>query len=276
MADLLPASHADPEVVVDDLHKRFGEVLVLEGVNLTIRRGELVAIVGGSGCGKTVLLKTITFHFVPDSGRVLLADHEAPGSPLRDIATLDRDEMDRIRAHWAVVFQRNALLTGTVYYNLTLWPKEIKRQTDEELLPRARKALSDVGLDPDVQMFRDRDVLSGGMAKRVAIARALVMDPALVLYDEPTSGLDPEMASQIHELIRSTHLSMPQIGVPRTSIVVTHDTELLQQLRPRVIMLFKGKVSFDGNFEQFLGSDDPHIRPYLKQMAMLHARTPRD
>jgi phospholipid/cholesterol/gamma-HCH transport system ATP-binding protein len=260
------------EVVVEDLHKRFGDVSVLKGVELAIRRGELVAIVGGSGCGKTVLLKTITAHFTPDRGRVLLADHESSDSPLRDIFTLSREELDRIRAHWAVVFQRNALLTGSVLYNLSLWPKEIGGWTEERILPKAREALAAVGLDPDVQMHRDRDVLSGGMAKRVAIARALVMDPALILYDEPTSGLDPEMASQVQELIGATHRRMPSVGVARTSLVVTHDTELLERLRPRVVMLKDGRVHFDGDFESFAISQDASVRPYIRQMASLHAR----
>lgn len=261
------------EVVVEDVHKSFGEVQVLTGVDLTIGRGELVAIVGGSGCGKTVLLKTITAHFPPDRGRVLLADHESPERPLRDIFSLDRDALDRIRAHWAVVFQRNALLTGSVLYNLTLWPREILGKSEAEMMPAVREALRAVGLDPDVQMHRDRDVLSGGMAKRVAIARALVMDPALILYDEPSSGLDPDMASQVHELILSTHARRPATGDARTSIIVTHDTELLRRVRPRVIMLRDGKVSFDGDFERFLASREPAIEPYLRQMAMLHGRS---
>lgn len=263
----------DREVVVEDLHKAFGDVQVLKGVDLTVRRGELVAIVGGSGCGKTVLLKTITAHFAPDRGRVLLADHESPERPLRDIFTLDREALDRIRAHWAVVFQRNALLTGSVLYNLTIWPREILGKTEEEMLPAVRDALRAVGLDPEVQMHRDRDVLSGGMAKRVAIARALVMDPALILYDEPSSGLDPDMASQVHELILATHARRPAAGDARTSIIVTHDTELLRRVRPRVVMLRDGKVSFDGDFERFLSSKDPAIGPYLRQMAMLHGRS---
>lgn len=260
----------DREIVIEDLHKAFDGRPVLRGVGLTIKRGEVVAIVGGSGCGKTVLLQHIFGHHQPDSGRVLVADHETPGSPLRDLATLDEDAMDRIRVHWAIVFQRNALLSGTVFHNLALWPREIHEWDDARIMPLARKALTDVGLLPDDVLSRDREELSGGMAKRVAIARALVMDPVLILYDEPTAGLDPEMSRQIHELIRSTHLSRPAIDIPRTTLVVTHDTGLLRSLEPRVVMLFEGRVRFDGDFAHFLASDDPHIRPYLEQMAFLH------
>lgn len=268
------------EVVVEDLHKAFDGKPVLQGVNLNVQRGQMVAIVGGSGCGKTVLLKHITAHFRPDKGKVLVADHEAPlepdgAAPLCNLETLDEMRLDRIRTHWAVVFQRNALLTGTVFQNLAMLPREAKRMTDEQIMPLARKALVDVGLDPDLVMFRDREELSGGMAKRVAVARALVMDPILVMYDEPTAGLDPEMCAQIHGLIRATHQMQPAFaathpGVVRTSIVVTHDTELLRRLQPRIIMLHGGRVHFDGTFEQFAASNDAHIRPYLEQMDLLH------
>lgn len=267
------AAPQPPEVVVEDVYKSFDHP-VLRGVNLTVSRGEMVAIVGQSGGGKTVLLKLITGHYPPDKGRILLADHELAGAPLRDLQTRTDEKMDRIRRHWAIVFQRNALLTGSVYNNLALWPREILQKSDEELRPKARKALADVGLEPSEVIDKDRETLSGGMAKRVAIARALMMDPVLIMYDEPTAGLDPEMSAHIHGLIEATHQRRPALGIPRTSIVVTHDTELLRRLRPRIVMLMDGRVGFDGTFEQFTQSDDPRIRPYLDQMPLLHARAP--
>ena len=270
------------EVVVQDLHKAFDGKPVLTGVSLSVRRGEMVAIVGGSGCGKTVLLKHITGHLHADRGQVLVANHsvepDAQGNaPLLDIGTADEDALDQVREHWAVVFQRNALLTGDVFQNLAMLPREIRRMPDEQIVPLARKALVDVGLDPELVLHRDRDMLSGGMAKRVAVARALVMDPVLVIYDEPTSGLDPEMCEQIHELIRTTHQTQPNLattrpGVVRTTIVVTHDTELLRRLQPRVVMLHAGTVLFDGDFDAFIRSDDAHITPYLQQMHALNRR----
>lgn len=272
---------APPEIVIKDLRKSFEGKAVLQGVDLTIRSGEIVAVVGGSGCGKTVLLKLIMAHYPADGGTVQVADHESePGSdgaaPLLDIGTLDERQLDRIRVHWAVVFQRNALVTGDVFENLSVLPREVKGMTDEQVLPLARKALADVGLDPDAVMHRDREDLSGGMAKRVAVARAIVMDPVIVMYDEPTAGLDPEMSAQITELIGSTHRAQPSFaaahaGVRRTSIVVTHDTELLRRLRPRIVMLFDGKVLFDGSFDEFIHGTDPHIRPYVAQMPGINA-----
>ncbi|MDZ4829049.1 MAG: ATP-binding cassette domain-containing protein [Phycisphaerae bacterium] len=279
MSAVVTASGGAPEVVVENLHKAFDGKAVLSGINLTIRRGEMVAIVGGSGCGKTVLLKHITGHFAPDSGRVLVADHHCePGdagkAPLQDLEELDETGLDHIREHWAVVFQRNALLTGTVLHNLAVIPRETKGVSDEEFIPQARRALIDVGLDPDLVLHRNREQMSGGMAKRVAIARALVVDPVLVLYDEPTSGLDPEMCVQIQDLLRRTHETQPALaatrrGVVRTSIVVTHDTELLRRLTPRVVMLHGGGVLFDGSFADFAASSEPQVQPYLGQMAAL-------
>ena len=229
-----------------------------------------------------MLLKHITGHFIADKGRVWVADHESGTNgqgeaPLLEIGTASEDKLDEVRMHWAVVFQRNALLTGDVFDNLAMLPRELRAMTNEQILPLAVKALKDVGLDPELVLHRSRDMLSGGMAKRVAVARALVMDPVLILYDEPTSGLDPEMCVQIHDLIKATHDTQPQIaaernGAVRTTIVVTHDTELLRRLKPRVVMLHAGRVLFDGSFEAFTQSADPHIAPYLQQMHMLHQR----
>ena len=274
-------SIAPIELTIRDLHKSFAGKPVLQGVDLRIRSGEIVAVVGGSGCGKTVLLKLIMGHYPPDSGTVLVADHESPADasgapPLVDMSSIDERTLDRIRMHWAIVFQRNALVSGDVFENLAVLPREVKGMRDEQVTPVARKALQDVGLDPDAVMHRDREELSGGMAKRVAVARAIVMDPVIIMYDEPTAGLDPEMSAQIQELIGSTHRAQPSFvsnggGVRRTSIVVTHDTELLRRIRPRIVMLHAGKVLFDGTFDEFIRSDDPHVRPYLAQMPGINA-----
>ena len=275
------ASDAPREIVIEGLRKSFDGKPVLQGIDLTVRTGELVAVVGGSGCGKTVLLKLVMAHYPPDGGSVLVADHEAPlaadgAAPLVDFESLDETARDRIRIHWAIVFQRNALVSGDVFENLAVLPREVKGLSDEQILPLARKALVDVGLDPDLVMHRDREDLSGGMAKRVAVARAVVMDPIIMMYDEPTAGLDPEMAAQIQELIGATHRAQPAFaathpGVRRTSVVVTHDTELLRRLRPRIVMLSSGRVLFDGTFDEFVRSDDPHVRPYVAQMPGINA-----
>jgi len=267
-----PTNPVPIEILIQGLHKSFGDHRVLIGIDLTVRRGEILAIVGPSGCGKTVLLKHIMGILDPDSGSVSVADHEVPGSPLLNLCGLSEERMDEIRIHWAIVFQRNALFGGTVFENLALWPREIRRMSDGEILPLAKRALQDVGLDPDRTIDVKREALSGGMAKRVAVARALVMNPLLILYDEPTSGLDPDTGAQIHDLIRRTHLAETVQKIARTSIIVTHDTELLRRLRPRVVMMNEGRIYFDGPFAEFAASDLPMITPYVRQMPLLHER----
>jgi len=180
------------EIRVEGLHKAFGGNRVLEGIDLEVRRGEMVAIVGGSGCGKTVLLQHIIGHHKPDRGRVWVADHEQPGSPLVDITDLGESELDPIRVHSAVVFQRNALFSASVYENIALWPREIKGLDEKTIRRRAGEALDVVGFRGDETILeKQRHELSGGMAKRVAVARALAMKPLVMYYGEPTTGLDP-------------------------------------------------------------------------------------
>lgn len=267
------ASGAPLEIIVEKAYKRFDHA-ALQDVNLTIARGEIVAVIGWAGSGKTVLLRMITGLCQPERGRVLVADHESEGSPLRDLATLNEREMDRIRAHWALVFQGNAPLSGSVFENLAVLPRELRRNTEIQLLPLARKILTDVGLEPEAVLQLDCAMMSAGMAKLVAIARALMMDPVLIMYDNPTAGLDPEAAWRIHEVIARTHAGMPALGVARTTLVATHDTELLRHVRPRIVMLHEGRVVFDGSFETFTNSADARVRPYLQQMSLLNAHSP--
>jgi phospholipid/cholesterol/gamma-HCH transport system ATP-binding protein len=202
----------------------------------------------------------------------VVADHESPGAPLVDIAHLTESQMDRLRRHWAVVFQKNALFTGTVYDNIALGLSDVKGMDESEIAQRARDAVISVGLDADQVLQLDRDQLSGGMAKRVAVARALALDPVLIFYDEPTTGLDPEHAEHIQDLIRDVHGRIPELRMPRTSVIITHDIGLLYRLRPRIVMLHAGLVYFDGTYDAFLGSDSPVIRPYLELMPFLHHR----
>lgn len=266
---------APVELRVEQLHKSFKAHHVLCGVDLTIRRGEMVAIVGGSGSGKSVLLGHLFGHHKPDAGHIFVADHESPGAPLVDLTAMTDDDLDRIRIHWAVVFQHNALFSGTVYDNIAMWLREIKQMTDAQITPIARRVVQQVGLDPDEVLNRQRDDLSGGMAKRVAVARALAMEPVLMFYDEPTTGLDPHYAATIQDLIGQTHNlpdGGPGGGGARTTVIVTHDKDLLRRLRPRVVMLYEGRVFFDGSFSEFEASTSPIIRPYFDLMPVLQQR----
>jgi phospholipid/cholesterol/gamma-HCH transport system ATP-binding protein len=262
------------EIRVEDVHRAFNNLKVLRGVDLEMRQGEIVALVGGSGCGKTVLLDHIIGHLHPDRGRVLIANHDLDPPPLTDLATIDNDDMDRIRTHWAVVLQRNALFSGTVYENIALWLREVKRLDENEIRPRACAAIDAVDLNPDDVLNKDRDELSGGMAKRVAVARALAMEPVLMFYDEPTTGLDPRHARRIDDLVCETHRLGLDTPVPRTTLIITHDKDLLYRIEPRVIMLHEGRVFFDGSYRQFQESDSPVILPYFELMPALQQKVP--
>lgn len=266
-----PTNPPATEIRVENLHKSFGANHVLRGVNLSINRGEIIAIVGGSGSGKTVLLEQIIGQMRPDQGKVWLADHESEDSPLVELSTLNEAGMDRLRIHWAVVFQSNALFSGTVEENISLALQYVQGLDDAETQKRVRRAIQAVGLEPDDVLPIQRDQLSGGMAKRVAIARALALDPLLMFFDEPTTGLDPEHAKLIENLILTTY-KQEQAGVSRTTLIVTHDKDLLYRLRPRVIMLHEGQVFFDGSYTAFEQSDSPIIRPYFELMPVLHQR----
>lgn len=263
------------EIRVENLHKSFSANRVLCGLDLSINRGEMVAIVGGSGCGKTVLLKIIIGEMTFDQGRILIADHEAPDSPLVDISTLDEDGMDRLRIHWGIVFQKNALLTGTVEENIATPLELVKGLEENEIKQRVWSTVEAVGLKPQEVLQLKRDELSGGMAKRVAIARALAVQPLVVFFDEPTTGLDPEHSSRIQDLILDTHERVEN-KTRRTTIIITHDKDLLHRLEPRIVMLHEGKVFFDGSYSLFKASTSPVIRPYFELMPVLHRRQTRE
>lgn len=266
------------EIRVEDLHKAFDGHRVLRGIDLEIRAGEIVAIVGGSGCGKTVLLNHILAQLRPDRGRVLVADHSRTPPELRDIADLDDLALLDVHAHWGVVFQRNALFSGSVLDNIGLWLSDIKNLEDAEIAKIARRVLKAVALPTDDEFLdTPTESLSGGMAKRLAVARALAMDPAVMFYDEPTTGLDPTSASQIQDLILATHDMNGDAGEAagggaRTTLIITHDKDLLGRLEPRVVMLHEGRVAFDGPFARFKADINPIIRPYFELMPVLHQR----
>lgn len=263
--------HARTEIRIVDLHKSFGDKHVLNGVDLNIYAGDTVAIVGGSGCGKTVLLDHVLGQLRPDRGYVAVVDHDDPRQPLRRLDEIGELEIEHIHRHWGVVFQRNALFSGSVYDNIALWLKESLQLDDAAIAGIVRRVLAGVGLrDDDAFLATDQHELSGGMAKRVAIARALAMAPMVLFYDEPTTGLDPTSAAHMHELIHATHNELLPAGGERTTIIVTHDKDLLTRLRPRTVMLHEGRVFFDGPFDEFAANASPIVRPYFELMPVLN------
>ena len=234
---------------------------VLAGVELTVATGETMSVVGHSGTGKSVLLKTTIGLITPDYGDVRIDGESVHQS--------DRRTVERLRRKVGYVFQNAALFDSmTVFENVTqgIPEDELKRLRFREALKRAADALEMVNLDPRLVMGKLPSELSGGMRKRVGLARAIVGRPEILLYDEPVTGLDPVNATVVHELIQRLAV---ELGV--TSILVTHDIEGALPISDHVAMLDRGRIRFVGTPEEFRESDDRLVRAFLERDAMSEA-----
>jgi len=244
-------------VVYRGLYKTF-DVPVLAGVNLTVERGESLAVVGHSGTGKSVLLKTTIGLITPDYGDVLVDGDSVFHS--------DRKTLERVRRKVGYVFQNAALFDSmTVFENVTqgIAESELKVLRFRPVLKRVAEALEHVNLDPRMVMSKLPAELSGGMRKRVGLARAIVGKPEILLYDEPVTGLDPVNAAVVHNLIQNL---AQELGV--TSIIVTHDIEGALPISDRVAMLDRGQIRFVGTPLEFRESDDRLVRAFMERDAM--------
>jgi phospholipid/cholesterol/gamma-HCH transport system ATP-binding protein len=249
-------------IELKNVSKRFLDNVVLDGVNLTVRRGETVALLGPSGVGKSVLLKHIIGLIKPDSGEVWVDDLSVP--------MLGRKELSALRSRIGYVFQNGALFDSmNVFENIRLGiTDEDQYGNDGYCSERVRECLRLVNLQPEVgQKFPSE--LSGGMRKRVGIARAIAGKPTYLLYDEPTSGLDPVNADVIDSLIERLQ---QEIGV--TSVVVTHDVRGAFRVADRIALLWQAKIRAVGTAEEILASRDPAVQQFLErdlEMAVLQA-----
>lgn len=236
-------------IVFRDVFKSFGDVSVLCGVNLNISEGETTAIIGGSGCGKSVLLKHIIGLLRPDTGKVLVGGV--------DVSRLNIVELNRVRKKIGMVFQNAALFDSlTVGENLAMGLRRHTRLAETEVQRKVREALALVNLDSIERKYPAE--LSGGMRKRTAIARAVIMDPAILLYDEPTTGLDPPRADRINQLIIDLN---ERLGV--TSVVVTHDMHCVYRVANRVAML-DGTIRFWGTPAELSRCAEPTVMKFLE------------
>ncbi len=237
----------------ENLWKRFHNKSVLEGVDIKIKRGEALVVIGQSGCGKSVLLKHLVGLLLPDVGNVLI-DGE-------DVTKMSRKNLFRVRMRFGMVFQGAALFDSlSVGENVCLALKEHTQKSEQEIEEIGRKKLRMVGLD-DV-MDKMPAELSGGMKKRVSIARAIAMDPACVLYDEPTTGLDPIMADVINNLIKKLK---SELNI--TSVIVTHDIHSAYKVADRIAMLHNGKIISDGTPDEVRMSDNEILRQFIEGSA---------
>lgn len=239
-------------IEIDNLHKRFGDNYVLRGVNLKIEKGETLAVIGQSGCGKSVLLKNIVGLLTPDKGCVCI-----------DGKTIDRNnqaELYEIRRKFGFLFQGAALFDSlTVEENIALPIVENETNiSEDELRSLVEEKLDLVGL-PGTEKLKPAE-LSGGMKKRVGLARALISNPEYILYDEPTTGLDPIMSDSIDILIKGLS---DKLNV--TSIVVTHDMFSVKNVADKVAMMHDGKIYFTGTPQELLNSNDEVIKSFIKR-----------
>ena len=244
---------------VRGLYQQFGRQVVLRDVTLQIPRGQTLAVIGESGCGKTVLLKSLIGLVPPTRGQVLFDGHDLARASSRQLAML--------RTRYGFVFQQAALFDSmTVADNVAFPLRQHTQHTESEIQRLLKRFLTEVGL-PESAARKKPAELSGGMRKRVGIARALVMSPEVILYDEPTTGLDPIMSDVINELMLKAAQSMPL-----TSIVVTHDMHTAHKVPDRVVMLYpvarlksgEPQVIYDGPPSGLESCRDPRVTQFVR------------
>jgi phospholipid/cholesterol/gamma-HCH transport system ATP-binding protein len=244
---------------VEGVTVTFAGQTILKNIDLQIPRGQTLAIIGESGCGKTVLMKTLVALTRPTIGRVIFDG--------RDLNAIGDHELTGMRKRFGFVFQNAALFDSmSIGQNVAFPLRQHTSLGDAEVAARVRRALAEVGLPEDVLRKRPAE-LSGGMRKRVGLARALILEPELVVYDEPTTGLDPIMSDVINELILGTRRRYPV-----TSVIVTHDMHTARKVADRVIMLFPrrrlsddaSQVLYDGPPSGLDVADDPRVRQFVR------------
>src|SRR5690606_38518784 len=237
-----PSGSGRPMISVQGLHKRFGTHEVLRGIDLDIPEGSTCVILGGSGSGKSVLMKHLIGLLKPDRGRVIVDDV--------DINEVSYKELRRVRRQFGVLFQGGALFDSmTAFDNIAFPLRTFSDANEAEVRRRVRECLEMVQLE-GIETKKPSE-LSGGMQKRVALARAISLEPKYIIYDEPTSGLDPETSNRIDELINAlnNHLNV-------TSIVITHDMHSVLSIADRIAFVYRGRIHWTGTVDDLHESND--------------------
>ncbi|MGE5840983.1 MAG: ABC transporter ATP-binding protein [Deltaproteobacteria bacterium] len=236
-------------IKVEDLYKAFNGVAVLKGVTLEVEKGELLALIGRSGYGKSVLLKHVAALLFPDRGRILVDD--------QDIGRLGGKDLVRVRDRLGFLFQSGALFDSMSIFDNVAFPLREKTDlSDREIREKVMSQLEQVGLLGAEEKFPSQ--VSGGMVKRASLARALIEDPEIMLIDEPTTGLDPLTGQTILNLIDECHKRLQFSG-----IVVTHEVPKIFEIVNKVVMLHEGKVIFSGTPEEILSSVDETVQTFV-------------
>lgn len=236
-------------IEIVNLYKNFENQEVLKGVNLKIEEGQTLALIGGSGKGKSILLKHIIGLLTPDRGKIFVNQE--------DISSLRGKRLKKMKERFAILFQGGALFDSlTVFENVAFPLQEKTRLNSSQIRDRVLRELSSVGMEGDENKYPAQ--ISGGMRKRVALARCLIMDPQIILFDEPTTGLDPMTVKSIHNLIRTL-----QEKRNLTALIVSHEIPAIFEIVDRVAMLHKGEIITVGTPQEIMESDNPIVQEFI-------------
>ena len=238
------------KIKVENLHKAFGHKHVLDGVDIDVKKGESLVIIGGSGTGKSVLIKSILGLIKPDSGKIVVDGNE--------VTSMDRHAREKYLAKFGMLFQGGALFDSlTVWENIAFRIMNRERLSKKDSKELAIKKLSQVGLGPEVANLHPVE-LSGGMQKRVALARAIAANPEIIFFDEPTTGLDPIMADVINDLIIKCSR---ELGA--TTITITHDMHSARKIGNNIAMIYKGKIIWHGDAKKIDESGNEYVEQFI-------------
>ncbi len=236
-------------IKIEDVHKSFDGLEVLRGTSFEVAQGEILALIGGSGHGKSVILKHVAGLIKPDKGKVYIDG--------KDLLNLRGDDLEKLRSRLGFLFQSGALFSSlTVFDNVAFPLREKTRLSDQEIKERVLSVLDKVGLAGAENKFPAQ--ISGGMIKRTALARELVRNPEIMLFDEPTTGLDPVIANAILDLITSMHKDLGFTG-----IIVSHELVRVFRIVQRVAMLHEGVIVAAGTPEEIYASKEPIVRQFV-------------
>lgn len=243
------ASKTTDVIKITGLKKAFGSNVVLDNMNLTVKKGETVVILGRSGTGKSVVLKCIVRLIQPDEGTI-----EIDG---QNVYELTGDDLNKFRKEVGFLFQSGALYDSMTVRDNLKFPVVRQRDYDgEDIEPKIKEELENVGLEKAIDKMPSE--LSGGMQKRIGLARSLMLSPKIILYDEPTTGLDPYTSKEISELIVKMK---DKYGV--TSLVVTHDMACAKFISDRIVILKEGKFVAQGKYDELANSEDEFIKSFF-------------
>jgi phospholipid/cholesterol/gamma-HCH transport system ATP-binding protein len=238
------------KIVLRDVHKAFGAKKVLDGISLTVAKGESLVIIGGSGTGKSVLLKCVLGLMQPDMGSIQVDDEE--------LTTLSTRERERVMHKFGMLFQGAALFDSLpVWQNVAFGLLQLGALSRVQAKELAVEKLRAVGLSPDVADLVPSE-LSGGMQKRVGLARAIAEEPEIIFFDEPTTGLDPIMADVINDLIVECK---KDLGA--TTLSITHDMASAQKIADRIAMLWDGRIIWEGPASEVFSSGNPYVDQFV-------------